>query len=209
MSKSSSIDHSLINSLKTKDYLTLNSLKNTGDLKGIIPLCYIENESEDFLLHQAEYIAPASLEKVWKAYIEIPPADAWSGRRVQFSFSYDRTSDSISYLDDEYKGLFEGQLIFLEIKIAKGLLKLAVTHQVNQINEAEKSLKLCYVEGGKASGSQLIKLVENGPHSTKVIHDTYFKSDSKFRDKVLYPFVHGRIVGEFHKNVLKYLKNTA
>ena len=67
-------------------------------------------------------------------------------------------------------------------------------------------MKFCYVEGGKAAGSQMIKLVSKGPNTTEVIHDTYYKSGSKFRDEKLYPIVHERIINEFHRNVKNFLE---
>lgn len=212
MPKPSTINQSLINSLKTRAYLDLNALKNTSDLQLITPHCYLEETSKDFLLHEAKYNLDHNLEDVWNAYIDIPPAEAWTGKRIAFSFCFDRNEESLTYLNDDYDGLKENQLIFIEIKVAFGLVKIAVTHEVNQVDPVEKKCKFCYVEGGKAKGSQMIKFVATGPNSTMVVHDTYYKSESKFRDIVLYPFVHGRIIDEFHANVKRYLeksKNTA
>lgn len=201
------INHELIASLKTKAYLKQNKLLKASDLKLIIPTCYTEENAENFHLHQKKYIVNHAIDKVWKAYNEIPPALAWSGRRIKFSFCFNSINEEISYLNDEYTGLEEGQLIFLEIKVGLGLVKLAVTHQVNNINHAAYSMKFCYVQGGKAAGSQLLQLVKLGDNQTEVVHNTYYKSDSDFRDKKLYPIVHERIINEFHKNVFKYLES--
>jgi hypothetical protein len=200
------IDHKLIKSLKTKSYLRLNNLKNTSDLQLIIPLCYSKDRENEFYLHQKTYQVNFPLEKVWQAYKSIPPSKAWSGRKIQFSFSFDYEKNQLSYTQDVYDGLRVGQLIFLEIKLAFGLVKLAVTHQVNEISEENRSMKFCYVEGGKASGSQMLSLKSKGENKTEVIHNTYYKSDSEFRDKRLYPIIHESIINEFHNNVLKFLK---
>ncbi|SOE20343.1 hypothetical protein SAMN06298216_0838 [Spirosomataceae bacterium TFI 002] len=202
------IDHGLIKSLKTKSYLRLHNLKNTSDLKLIIPTCYTQDKEKEFNLHQKSYLVNYPIDQVWDAYLNIPPSKAWSGKKIQFSFSFDFDKDQISYTKDKYEGLRVGQLIFLEIKLAFGLVKLAVTHQVNEISEAKKSMKFCYVEGGKASGSQMLSLVKKGENQTEVVHNTYYKSDSKFRDKRLYPTIHESIINEFHRNVFNFLRES-
>lgn len=180
-------------------------MRNKEDLRNVLPLCYTKETEKEFRRHYKAYLMPFPAMQVWNAYIKVHPKDAWKGRRVNFSFLYNRDENSIAYAQDKCPDLAEGQLIFLEIKMARGLLKLAVTHQVNQINTEERRLKMCYVEGGKSRGSQIIQIEETGPNSCKVHHETYYKSDSDFRDKVLYPFFHTRIIDEFHKNMQSFL----
>ncbi len=201
---SSLINLRRIKSDKTKDYLLKHKLSNLEDLGKILPVCYLEGITQDFNLHSKSYEFGQDLETVWNGYLNIPPAMSWCGRRISFSFSYDTNLKDIRYIDDEYKGLKENQLIFIEIKILFGLIKLAVTHQVNTISKDKHTIKLCYVEGGKSSGSQIISFEKAGT-GTKVTHNTWYKSDSKFRDKFLYPIIHERIINHFHKNVRKYL----
>ncbi|MGR3810470.1 hypothetical protein [Jiulongibacter sp. NS-SX5] len=194
-----------IKSAKTLAYLKEHGLKNHLDLDKILPVCYLENSQIDFLKHSKSYSLPFNIEDVWDAYVNIPPSKSWAGRRIGFSFTYNTESKNFHYANDEYRGLKENQLIFIEIKILFGLLKLAVTHHVNEVLPDEKRIKLCYVEGGKSSGSQMVSFEKVSENETKVVHDTYYKSDSKFRDEKLYPILHERIINQFHKNVKRYL----
>ncbi|KPM48024.1 hypothetical protein [Jiulongibacter sediminis] len=194
-----------IKSARTLEYLKKNALADISDLDKIVPLCYLEGIENDFLKHSKSYKLPYSVDDVWDAYINIPPAESWAGNRIGFSFSYNTDSKDFHYLHDQYHGLEVNQLIFIEIKLLFGLFKLAVTHHVNQISPEEKKIKLCYVEGGKSSGSQIITFKKISESESIVVHDTFYKSDSKFRDEKLYPFLHELIINQFHKNVRKYM----
>jgi hypothetical protein len=199
------INHKRIDSKKTIGYLVKNKLNNISDLGKILPICYLEGTNHGFYLHRKDYYFEENIEKVWNTYINIPPKLCWSGRCLRFSFSYDNENHQISYKDDHYDGLKANQLIFIEISILFGLIKLAVTHQINKVSKEDNLIKLCYVEGGKSSGSQMIHFEKSGS-GTLVKHETYYKSDSKFRDKKLYPWIHEHIINHFHRNVKNFLK---
>jgi hypothetical protein len=64
---------------------------------------------------------------------------------------------------------------------------------------------MCYLEGGASKGFQFIRLKEKEDGSTEVAHETFYKSQSDFRDKRLYPYLHGQVISEFHRNVQKRL----
>jgi hypothetical protein len=201
---SEQINTEKIKSKKTLDYLIKHNIGCIHTLAQIVPTCYIESQSKGFLKHSKTYFFDFDLETVWNGYLTIPPQVCWSGRKLGFSFSFDGDKKKISYENDVYEGLKANQFIFIEIRMFFGWLKLGVTHHVNQILAGEKKIKLCYVEGGKASGSQILHFFksENG---TEVRHDTFYRSDSAFRDKVIYPFVHGSIINQFHENIKRYL----
>ena len=194
-----------ISSLKTLKYLQEHSLKTVNDLKKIMPVCYTEDHPEGFHKHSKSYDLDFPVQKVWNTYLTIPPAESWKGEQIKFSFSFDKDTEDIAYIEDKYQGLKSNQLIFIEIKLLWGLIKLAVTHFVKKVDETKKTIKLCYVEGGKSAGSQIIQFIELANNKTRVIHDTHYKSDSDFRDKRLYPILHEQIIDQFHKNVFQYM----
>lgn len=194
-----------ISSLKTQQYLHDHSLKTVKDLNNILPICYTEDQPEGFHKHSKSYDLDYPVNKVWDTYLTIPPAESWKGNQIKFSFSFDKETENIGYLEDKYEGLKSNQLIFIEIKLLWGLIKLAVTHFVKKVDTAKKTIKLCYVEGGKSAGSQIIEFIELAHNKTRVIHNTHYKSDSEFRDKRLYPILHEQIIDQFHKNVFDYM----
>jgi hypothetical protein len=196
-----------IKSEHTLEYLHKNRLKNSDDLSKIVPVCYLEGVTKDFHSIIKTYDFQNPVDQVWDAYVNVPPSVAWSGRRIGFSFAYNPAGEEFHYEDDVYRGLSDNQLIFIVIKICFGLIKIAVTHHVNRVDHQSKIIKLCYVEGGKSAGSQILRFEPTGPDSSKVIHETYYKSESDFRDKNLYPMLHMRIINQLHKNMKKYLRN--
>jgi hypothetical protein len=200
------INRSKVLSSHTLDYLSKNKLRNSLDLDCLSPKCYKESDNGDFYTHSKTYHLNHSIEKVWDAYLNIPPKEAWSGSKLAFSFAYDPPKRNFTYTEDKSNGMRENQLVFIVIKLLFGIFKLAVTHFVSSVSKKDKKVKLCYVEGGKASGSQMINFEKISENETQIVHITRYKSDSKFRDEKLYPIIHEMIINAFHKNVKKYLE---
>jgi hypothetical protein len=126
---------------------------------------------------------------------------------VSFGLQYSRARNVVSYLDDPYSGMEAGQVIVLNLKLFWGLLNIAVAHEVAEINDADRTMKLCYMMGGASEGSQWIALSETQHGFTKVSHETYYKSNSNFRDNTLYPPLHTKAISEFHHNVRRHAES--
>lgn len=119
---------------------------------------------------------------------------------VSFGLMYSRLKNEISYPEDVYHGIEAGQIIFLNLNLFANLVHLAVGHEVTDVNDQEKTIKICYLQNGASTGTQLIQLKESG-NQTTVIHETWYRSGSLFRDKLLYPGFHEKGLTEFHLNV--------
>lgn len=195
-----------IQSEKTLQYLQEKKINDEFGLQSILPMCHLEGVTCGFHQHIRSYTLPFDAEKVWDAYLHIPPKMCWAGNHIDFSFAYNPMKRAFHYRGDAYKGLEESQLYFIEIRLFFGLFRLAVTHQVNEISHEKKSIKLCYVEGGKSEGSQYVEIKPVSAHECIVTHKTWYKSDSEFRDKRLYPILHGFIINQFHRNVKNYIR---
>lgn len=200
------IDFGRIKQQKVRDLLNSHQLEEVNDFGRLTSDCYIEGDTS-FHSHSKSFIIEADIEKVWKAYSTIHPRVAWDGKMISFGLLYCKENNELVYHDDQYKGAEVGQIFFVGLSILKGLLKLGVAHVITKIDEVNKSMRICYLEKGKSEGSQLISMHETADGFTKVIHDTKYKSDSLFRDKVLYPALHSVAVGEYHKNVKKKIES--
>lgn len=200
------IDFRRIKQQKVRDLLNSHQLEKVNDFEGLQSCCYVE-EDASFHSHSMSFIIKADIEKVWKAYSTIHPQVAWDGKMISFGVLYCKENNELVYHDDHYKGAEEGQIFFVGLRILKGLLKLGVAHVITKIDEANKSMRICYLEKGKSEGSQLISMHATSDGFTKVIHDTKYKSDSLFRDKYLYPALHSVAVGEYHRNVKKKIES--
>ena len=116
---------------------------------------------------------------------------------------YCRKSKAITYAKDEYKGLREGQVLFLNVSLFWGLVSIAVAHQITRVNQAEKYIEFSYIEGGETEGSQRLTFVQTPTGTTEIIHKTTYrgKKKSPFREKTLYPILHAKVISAFHYNV--------
>jgi hypothetical protein len=122
-----------------------------------------------------------------------------------FGLQYSRRNHIVTYHEDDHGTIEVGQIIILNLNLLWNVACIAVGHEITEVNENEKFIKMCYLEGGASKGYQFIRLKEMEDGSTQVVHETFYKSNSDFRDKRLYPLLHGRIVTEFHRNVEKRL----
>jgi len=196
----SNVDLERIPQKKVRKYFEGLSDKGVQSLSTLTPQCFIPNDSSQYSYHEKIYLVEAPIEKVWPVYKNTHPAQAWNGKMVSFGLLYDKTKDQISYADDPYPSIIPQQLLFVHLKIMGGLYKLALALEINRIEDDAKLLEFCYVEYGKSQGTQRITLSPQDG-KTQIIHSTYFKSDSKFRDKRLYPKLHTKAIDEYHKSI--------
>lgn len=105
------------------------------------------------------------------------------------------------YPGDSYPGIEAGQIIFLNLNLLGSFVQLAVGHEITAVNENDRTIKICYLQNGASTGTQLIQLKRSNENQTEVVHETWYRSGSAFRDKVLYPRFHEKGLTEFHKNV--------
>ena len=195
------VDLSRIKQEKVREYVVQNGLQEPNGFAAMQTSCYDPAAKETYHTHHETFVIRQSVADVWRTYTTIEPKEAWNGEMVSFGLQYSRRSKTISYLEDGYTGMEVGQVIILHLRLFWGLLKIAVAHEVVEVNETEKLIKLCYMAGGASVGSQWIVLHETGDGHTEVSHKTLYKSSSTFRDTRLYPRLHTKAIAEFHRNV--------
>ena len=86
-----------------------------------------------------------------------------------------------------------------------GIYNVPVAFEFITVDSVQKVIEFSYIEGNKSSGVQQIKFLDMGGNRTKILHISYFKSNSPFRDRWLYPFFHIKIVNNFHRNMKRLL----
>lgn len=164
-------------------------------------ICYDESDPS-YHQHFEKYLYDQPLDAVWDAYVTIDPGQAWSGKMIHFQQLYSRVTGEEVFPGQEYLGgMGVGQLIILRLHILGGLVKVTVGHEVMDVSQSKGLIRTCYLETSKSHGSQFIRFrtLENG--QTEVSHQTFYRSGSWFRDKVIYPYFHTKAINEFHGNV--------
>ena len=199
--KTMEVDLEQIQYPKVREFLKANGLRNPSDFTNLHPVCYDPAAADSYHSHHEEFLIRQPVDVVWKIYKTIPPVEAWNGDMVSFGLLYGRGNNNLSYLHDSYDGMEKGQIIILNLRLFWGLLNIAVAHEVAEVNEEKRMIKLCYMAGGASEGSQWITLKETSDGFTLVDHQTFYKSKSMFRDKQLYPGLHTKAIAEFHHNV--------
>lgn len=155
-----------------------------------------------FLKHEEVFESPHSVDKTWDHYTKVDPTKVLDGDLVSFGLMLSKQSNEVLYRNQPFQKTELGQVYFMNLKFFKGIVQLAVSWEVVTINEKEKYFEFSYMEGGKSEGIQRITMESTKSGGTSIVHKTYYKSDSNFRDKFIYPYFHTKVLKEYHSNAL-------
>ncbi len=158
-----------------------------------------------FYNYKKEYLVKEDINEVWFNYLNANQTEIWDISRISFGLIYCRNSDSLIYAHQFLFGLEEQQIYFINLKILSGLYHLPVAFEITKIDADERIIEFSYIRGGKALGKQVIQFAETDEGFTKINHQSFVKSESKLRDKYLYPYFHNKLINEFHFNMKRYI----
>ena len=162
------------------------------------------NDSSDlsrFYLHSGTYIVNAPVQQTWDACIFTPPTELWHGKILELSCIYNGNSDRVFYRSDQqFDSLEHHQIYFINLRLIR-LFNVAAALITTKIDADNNLIEFTYIKGNKSTGKQVIRLVGTGDAETKIIHDTYYQSKSKFRDKRLYSRFHQKAITELHQKI--------
>lgn len=201
------IDFSRIKQKKVISLLQKNGLYSLQDLSALRSLAYDPADGKAYNKHIKSFEIQGSIDIVWNTYKTISPEETRVGNMVSFGLMFSRKRNTIFYPGDRYTGMEPGQLIFLNLNLL-GLTQLAVGHEIVEVNDTERNFKICYLQNGASTGTQLIQLKQESENQTTVTHETWYRSDSFFRDRVLYPPFHEKGLTEFHESVKRKVEAT-
>jgi hypothetical protein len=177
--------------------LTINDLFPTVE-SNIVPADYSSQEKR--------YVINEDINKVWKSYIQTSPADSWDGKRVSFGLLCSKRSEKIVYRGGECSKIDTGQVVYLNLRLLRGVYNLALAFEFINVDVENRVVEFSYIQGNTSEGKQCLHFIEKPNGKTEIIHTSYFKSDSKLRDKLLYPFFHKRATNEFHRNMRRIIR---
>lgn len=160
-----------------------------------------------FHTHRANYKVKSDVSTVWQKYQNASPSESWEGKRFSFGFAFDRNKEELVYREDNSSnGVEPGQMFYVNLRLMGGVYNMAVAFEIITVDTVNRVMEFSYVEGGQSQGLQRIELKEDEDGNTAIVHTSFFKSGSKFRDAILYPYFHKRIINEFHRRMRKRLK---
>lgn len=169
--------------------------------------CTPNQDFSDFYNHEKVYNVQANIEEVWNAYTHLSAKEMWSGPLNKFKEAYSK-NDTSAYLKKEGKLLSpnEGNVYELKLKIIR-FLKIPVNFEITKISQENKLIEFTYGAENKSKGRQTLIFVDNDS-ITQIIHQSFFYSGNKFRDKKLYPKYHEKCLNEFHENLKSHILST-
>jgi len=142
---------------------------------------------------------------IWQGYVSANPSKSWNARKISFGLLLRKFPGNIYYNHDPIMGVDTGQVYFLNLNLLLGIFNLPVAFEMITVDTEQRIIEFSYIEGNKSIGVQQVKFMDIGQERTEIIHTSYFKSDSQFRDKWIYPFFHKIIVNDFHRNMRRLL----
>lgn len=200
------IDLSRIPQKKIRKLITIQTENDVCHFSDIKSSYYYVNDLSDFNYMENIFTVNENTQKVWQKYLNNSPLYAWDGRILSFGVLISKFQESIMYNNDNYfTHIDTSQVFYINLKMVGGIYNLAVGMEVVDIDSVNYRITLSYIEGGKVRGIQTIDLISTDGSNTRIIHESTYKSNSRFRDRFLYPFFHERAITEFHRNVLEDL----
>jgi len=201
------IDLSKIPYKEVRELVLSQKKSNIECIKDIKSSCSSDFKCSEYYKQIRNYSVDKSLETVWQNYSGSQTQRVYNSKKLALGLMLCKKNEKekILYPSSNFGKLDTGQVIYLKLKFLRGILKMAVAFEINKIDTLKKTIEFSYVKGGKSRGKQIIEFKETDKNKTSIVHTSFYKSSSKIRDRVLYPFFHSKVTAEFHENFKKVL----
>lgn len=193
---------------KVRNYMVSSEIDQMNDFSAIHASWKSDMDESEFSINEKTFYLNTGLSVVWNCYRHVNFVRAWNGKSVSFGLLIVKYSNSVIYTKNTFLPEADtGQVYFLDLKLIKGLFNIPVAFEITNIDEDLKIMEFSYIDGNKSQGKQTIRFFENGDGKTRIVHKSFFRSNSSFRDKILYPYFHKKFIREFHENMKEYLES--
>jgi hypothetical protein len=175
---------------------------NGSDASKFKPSCPSFDACSDMYYHVKTYTFKGDAGEAFDLLRSLKPYEIWDGT-TRFEMEYEPTQKRFLGKNHNLPDITEGQIFFLELDITKKM-QIPVAFQVVELDSHKKTLSFSYLKQNKSNGIQRITFVQAG-ENFNIVHETHFKSDSKFRDKRLYGFFHTKLLDDVWERFEKRL----
>jgi hypothetical protein len=173
-----------------------------NDFSLIHPSCEADAIGADYHVIEKTFFMNSRVSDVWDCYRNADLTHSCN-RSVRFGLLLTKCSNTAVYTGSkEHTVIDTGQVYFMNLRLLKGILNVPVAFEIINIDQGKLVVELSYIEGNKTRGKQTLQFFDNGDGRTRIVHMSYFKSDSFVRDAFFYPLFHKKFIREFH-NVMK------
>lgn len=202
--KISDVDFEKIEHKKVRDYLSYQKSGNINSIQDIKPSMPFDSQVKGFKTDERIFVVKDSVESVWNHYLYTNPGDSWNGKRIAFGLLLSKKQNKVVYKGENVSSLDTGQVVYLNLKLFKGLTNLATVFELTSIDRENKIIEFSYIDGNTTEGKQQLFFKETSKGYTEIVHSTIYKGHSRLRDQV-YPYFHARMINEFHRNMKRIL----
>ncbi len=204
--KLNAVDFNKVSQKKVQNLLKHQFDGGANYFMDLRPSCYNVKDSINYSQQNSSHIIKETILKVWAKLKSIRPKDEYNGKMVSFGFLYSKRMDKIFYNNDDIKGIEEGEVLYLNLKLLGGIKNIAVALEVTKVDEDNKIIQFCYLDNGMTEGTQQVRLIEDKDGNTIITQESHYRNKSKFREKRLYPIFHRQAVNELHVNIQKFIE---
>jgi hypothetical protein len=202
------IDLQKIPQQEIRTLLAVQQKQNILCINDIESSCMINTNMQHFYKQTRTYFLSDSIENVWQNYSSDNTSKIYNSQKFSFGLMLckNNNDNKILYSNDSFDKLEKGQIIYLNLRLLKGLYKMAVAFEILNVDSSNKTIEFSYVKGGnKTNGKQKLQFIDYKNGKTKIVHTSFYKSHFVMRDRLLYPFFHAKVTNEFHSNLKKII----
>jgi hypothetical protein len=192
---------------KVRKYIRSRGIDHMQSFSAIHASWKNDVDESDFKAIEEVFYLKNKLSDVWESYRHANPVKIWNRQSVRLGLLILKWSNSIIYANDSSSSEVDtGQVCFLNLRLMKGIFNVPVAFEITDIDCNKQILEFSYIDNNKSQGKQSIKFFDNGDGRTRIVHRSYFKSDSWLREDLFYPWFHRKFIKEFHENMGQHIK---
>ncbi len=199
------VEYDKIEQKKVREYIEIQQETNIKTVADIEPSVEPESSTNGFRSWDNEYIVKKELKKVWQHYVHSNPSESWNGKKVTFGLLFSKNEKRIVYKGDSINEMEPGQIVYLNLKLLKGIKNLATAFELTRIDQNNRIIEFSYLKGNSSEGKQRIQFFETPNGNTRILHTTYYKCHDIFKNYLFYSFFHTRATNEYHRNMKKII----
>ena len=193
---------------KVREYIFLRSFDKLNDFSSIHASWKKNIDEYDFNVTEETFYLREKLPVVWEFYRHANPLMMWNGRSFRFGLLICKCSKSVIYANNSsFPDIDTGQVYFLNLRLIKGLFNVPVAFEIINIDKEKKIMEFSYIDNNKSLGKQTLEFSDDRVGRTRIVHRSYFRSESRLRDDLFYPYFHHKFVEEFHRNMRHFIRN--
>ncbi|HKK81853.1 MAG TPA: hypothetical protein VJ909_06380 [Prolixibacteraceae bacterium] len=203
------VDYSQVKYRKVRHYIHNQLDRNVKTIYDIKPSVEAGTDLSFYKSVRKSYLIEDSYLNVWDTYVKTSPAESWEGRRFSFGMLVSPALDHIVYRRGKSCAINKGLVVYLELRFLEGIYRSAMAFEIINVNKKQGIIEFSYLEGNFTHGLQRLQFRPTSEGFTEIIHTSFYKSQSKFHDKILYPFFHNRVINEFHRRLRRRMKRNS